>query len=263
MRIHSEHTLFFFFLFVAISLEGCKEEKNATTEQKTNDKSTELVDSRDGTTYSTVKIGNQVWMAENLRYKTPNSWCYDESQSNCNTHGRLYTWYDAISACPDGWSLPNNTDFENLKQYIQEKIGSPNVGTALKSKNFGEGEENAIAGTNQFGFNALASGDRVGKKYQFMNKTAYFWSATDEDDSRAYDWILSASQESFDHGNIKYSLKNNFFSVRCIRGSAAKEESSKEFFMTDERDGESYKVVKIGLNLEIKDVLRYEEVQDI
>lgn len=257
MGIQSERTLLFIFLSLAICLEGCKEEKDAITEQKTNNKSTEFVDPRDGTTYNTVKIGNQVWMAENLRYKAPNSWCYDDNQSNCDIHGRLYSWSDAMSACPDGWSLPSNTDFETLKQYIQENIGSPNVGTALKAKNFGEGEENAIPGTNQFGFNALASGDRVGKKYQFKNKTTYFWSATDEDDTHAYDWILSASQESFDHGNIKYSLKNNFFSVRCIHGSAAKEETSKEGVMTDERDGEIYKIVKIGNQTWMAENLRF------
>ncbi|MDR3000768.1 MAG: hypothetical protein LBU89_05835, partial [Fibromonadaceae bacterium] len=54
-----------------------------------------LVDPRDGQRYRITKIGELLWMAENLNYKVAdslNSWCYDDDDSNCEKYGRLYDW---------------------------------------------------------------------------------------------------------------------------------------------------------------------------
>ena len=83
-------------------------------------KDSSFVDSRDGKVYKTVKIGTQTWMAQNLNYTMVNSSCYNDSNVNCKTYGRLYTWAAAKTACPKGWHLPSDTEWSILETYSGE-----------------------------------------------------------------------------------------------------------------------------------------------
>ncbi|PWJ71956.1 MULTISPECIES: FISUMP domain-containing protein [unclassified Fibrobacter] len=123
----------------------------------------EMTDTRDNKTYKTVKIGDQVWMAENLNYYynkgTAKSYCYGGIEANCEVTGRLYTWAAAIDSvalandadnpqtcgygenctlptvvqgvCPEGWHLPSYDEWQTLFTAVGD---SSKAGTALKSQ---------------------------------------------------------------------------------------------------------------------------------
>jgi uncharacterized protein (TIGR02145 family) len=50
------------------------------------------------------------WFAENLRFRTGDSRCYEGDEVNCEDHGRLYRLEDVLQACPDGWRVPTEED---------------------------------------------------------------------------------------------------------------------------------------------------------
>ena len=170
-----------------------------------------FTDTRDDQIYKYVKIGNQVWMAENLNYETANSYCYNDSTENCEKYGRLYTWEAALNACPEGWHLPTKTEFETLRSNVG---GSDVAGKMLKSTTGWDANGN---GVDKYGFNAIPAGARYdGGDFYYAGEFADFWSATDDDESDAY--LLNLSYGSVG-APLNYYDKVSARSVRCLRAS--------------------------------------------
>jgi uncharacterized protein (TIGR02145 family) len=183
--------------------------------QKGTMKDTEIMkDSRDGQTYKTVKIGKQVWMAENLNYETENSYCYDNDLANCQKYGRLYTWEAALNACPEGWRLPTNADFETLFANVR---GIETAGKMLKSRTGWEDYEGKSGnGIDKYGFNVLPAGIRNNDgSFNYAGRSANFWSATEYKMYGAA-YLLDLSYP-YEDAPLLSNFKDRALSVRCLK----------------------------------------------
>jgi uncharacterized protein (TIGR02145 family) len=172
-----------------------------------------FTDPRDGQVYRTVKIGGLIWMAENLNYKTENSWCYDNDESNGKEYGRLYTWEAAKAACPDGWHLPTREEWDALVKAV-----GGNAGKKLKAK--GGWKNNNCGksgnGTDKFGFSALSGGYRIYSVGSFYGVGKYggWWSATEYGSGLAYHQCMYCNYVNV----VEHSdFKSYGYSVRCVK----------------------------------------------
>lgn len=133
-----------------------------------------FTDPRDGQTYKKVCIGKQVWMAENLNYNAPNSYCYNDDPNLCAIYGRLYTWNAAATACPPGWHLPSKSEWNTL---FDELGGSSVAGGKMKATT----EWNApnTGATDSSGWTALPGGNRdTSGNYRNLNNNGTWWTSS-------------------------------------------------------------------------------------
>ena len=234
-----------------------------------------LTDTRDGQVYRTVTIGNQIWMAENLNYKTDSSFCYNDSAEYCAKYGRLYIWDAAMDACPDGWHLPDSTEWNTLFSAVGGKSTAEEV---LKSTSGWVGEKGeARNGTDNYGFAALPAGfrDERGGLFSREGGTAKFWSSTERSSDMATNIILYYYFDVF-----QASGRHDAMSVRCLKddtavppssssskpveksSSSAKADGS-EYDATantlkDLRDGKVYRTMQLGVQTWMAENLNFE-----
>lgn len=199
------------------------------------EKMPDLKDKRDGRVYKTVQIGEQRWMAENLRYSLKGSFCYEGKEHNCETYGRLYNWamsrmlvdfYNNKSIkkikqinkihdiCPTGWHIPSNKEWKTMKAFVGKKGRSDGVGISLKSPELWNRELRLPAGSDEFGFNAIPAGERyfIGT-FMDIGASAQFWASNELDASGASFWRMTYDSRSLEQ---VYESKENAVSVRCI-----------------------------------------------
>ncbi len=172
-----------------------------------------IFDSRDGKIYRKIKIGNQIWMAENLNYETNGSYCYDRNPTNCTKYGRLYNWYEAQKVCPTGWHLPSEDEFNALSATVGGKS------TAAKMLKSQTGWKRNGNGTDAYGFAALPAGEMYRNDFSNFSDNgnhAYFWSATENPytEGEAYRYSMNLDDDAY-----LYSIGKgrNWFSVRCLK----------------------------------------------
>jgi len=206
------------------------------------DKDDYQITDNDGNVYQGVKIGNQIWMTENLRVTSypdgsaiPNvegntawdeleidgeAYCwYDNSSSNEDVYGGLYTWAAATNGgastqgvCPDGWHLPSEEEWKELVIYLG---GYSEAGYYLKEHGTDHWSGINPGASNSSGFTALPGGLRnIAGSFSAMGALADFWSSTESSPESAYRISLVAGDGDV---NISGTAKESGFSVRCLK----------------------------------------------
>ena len=196
-----------------------------------------FTDTRDGNVYQTVTIGNQVWMAENLKYlpsvvgsapgspTTPYYYVYGYNGTNVadakatlnySTYGVLYNWPAAVNACPTGWHLPSDVEWTELIDYLGSCIAGGRLkATGTIEAGTGLWYDPNTGATNETGFTALPGGGRgTNGVLGYLGRGGYWWSATEYDTSGA--WYRNMSFGSSGVGSYDDD-KGLGFSVRCLR----------------------------------------------
>jgi len=190
-----------------------------------------LIDERNGKTYRTTTIGIQTWMAENLNYKTGNSRCYGDEDSNCVKYGRLYDWATATNVCPEGWRLPSIPDMD----YLTVRLGYDYdvIGGKLKAKSgwsycdlWNLDGVNAD-GTDNYGFSALPGGRFYRDAFEEVQCVGYWWAWAEELDVKerfvsieinSYFQRIEMSGHIFEDGVSLFEddSEHMMHSVRCL-----------------------------------------------
>ena len=191
----------------------------------------------DGNVYETIQIGEQLWMAENLKvthYQNgdeiptnldDSSWqsanygtvaVYDDQESNIDTYGRLYNWYAVVDnrgVCPENFHVPTDGEYILLTNYLG---GNDIAGGKMKEAGFEHWYIPNTGATNESGFTGLPGGFRnTTGSYVYMGEGGYFRSSSEYNSYRA--WF-----HSLYYGNsVVYRdftmNKHSGLSVRCIR----------------------------------------------
>jgi uncharacterized protein (TIGR02145 family) len=213
----------------------------------------ETMTDADGNVYSTVKIGKQVWMAENLRTTKFNDgsaiprfadstaldappslgYCYYNNMTNADSikkFGALYNWYtvNTKKLSPTGWHVPADSEWDTLQNYLivnrytyDGSTTDNEIAKSLAAKT--DWKADSLSGTigdnlpinNSSGFSALPSGWRYcDGPFDHIGSDGYWWTATASDKYEAYYRVLGYDLNNLQKGISSYCLG---FSVRLVK----------------------------------------------
>ena len=244
-----KHKYFCTIFVVLLSLSPLTKSETGTPGTVLNDEVNGTVTDIDGNVYRTIKIGEQWWMAENLRVKhyrygdtipylvdntTWGSWAglkigaccsYNHDEANGKIYGLLYNWYavnDSRSIAPEGWHVSTNADWKKLEIYLgmsQSEVERDvwrglDEGGKLKETGTAHWQSPNCGATDEFNFCALPGGARFQDDFYAMGSYAYFWTSIIPSYSYpAYRSLFFRYADIF----VYHVTATHGFSVRCVK----------------------------------------------
>jgi len=202
----------------------------------------EGVEDTDGNCYETIQIGDQLWMAENLKVTHYNNGdeiahpsnedfgsfdegqysVYDNDPSNADIYGNLYNFAavdDDRGVCPDGFHVPSDGEWTILTDFIApegiESWGNSIAGGKMKESGTEHWYSPNTGATNESGFTCLPAGYRNYNNGNFtsMGNFGYFWSSSESSSNYAWNRALY-----YDYSDVSRGSTNKLygFSIRCL-----------------------------------------------
>jgi len=187
-------------------------------------------DKRDDNIYRVTQIGDQIWMAEDLRYKNPNftnGIACSNRDNDCRNYGYLYTFAAAMDnakcaagnlcknaieyphrgSCPEGFHVPEHSEWEKLDDYVSENIDDSYYTNDALIAQYGWSQP----GDDAFGFTALPTGEFDGYNI-FYDQYARYWASTEDNANGAYEWYMGKNSR------LQYQTykKSYGYAVRCV-----------------------------------------------
>ena len=202
----------------------------------------------DGNYYDVVPIGEQIWMAENLKtthyadgtslvdgtgvgsiegdYTTKYQFAYDDDPSNAEIYGRLYTWAAVMNneassntnpsnvqgVCPDNWHVPSRAEWDELGDFVG---GEESAGGMLKETSYNFWMYPNTAASNESGFNVLPAGIRNFTSFINIGYNANYWASTATYSKKAHKLKFFHDDSKIEFSDLPY--KNTGHSIRCVK----------------------------------------------
>lgn len=204
-----------------------------------------LVSDIEGNSYKTVKIGTQIWMAENLKTTKYNDgtsipvvtdiaawvalntpaycWYNNDEAANKNIYGALYNWYavDVVTnggknICPTGWHLSSDEEWQTL---ISFNGGMSTAGGKLKEAGLVHWVSPNLGATNESGFNALPGGMRIDFTgiFSYLGENSMWWSSTVATPGNPFIWGLFYERTDIGFNGSVVGKETQGRSVRCLK----------------------------------------------
>jgi uncharacterized protein (TIGR02145 family) len=193
-----------------------------------------LIDTRDGQTYTTVLIGSQCWMAQNLNIGTMitgnqnttddgiiEKYCYSNNLGNCNVYGGLYQWNEMMNysttpfakgICPTGWHIPSDDELIVLTTFLG---GESVAGGKMKESGTTHWNSPNTGATNSSGLTALGDGFRdTNGSFDNQGIRGYWWTSSQYNASESWRRRLAYNSAQATHDTYYKSVG---FSVRCLK----------------------------------------------
>lgn len=203
---------------------------------KKDEEPSDKIDDKDGNVYTSVTIGTQIWMVENLKTTkfndgtaipnvtddtewsnlTTTAYCwYDNDITKKNPYGALYNGYAVKTGklCPTGWHVPFDTDWKILFNYAG---GLDVAGGKLKETGTTHWDSPNTGATDEYGFKYLPGGlrDSYGKIYS-LGVVGDYWG--NDSQTGGYEYCVGIFNYTSSVGDTYYGFKDEGISVRCLK----------------------------------------------